>query len=265
MRLMSIASGSSGNSSYIGSENTSILLDVGISAKKITEGINSLDINPKEIDAILITHEHIDHIRGLGVLLRKYNIPVYATYGTIDGILECGALGTFDYNLLKPVNNTDSFMIGDIRVDMCPISHDANDPVCYSFRSGGKKISVATDLGVYDDMIVDFISESDAMIVEANHDIRMLEAGPYPYPLKQRILSDKGHLCNEASGRLIREVLNDHLKFISLGHLSDKNNYADLAFATVKHELSDNSFFSDVREVGLCVAPRYDCGKIVEI
>ncbi len=265
MRFMSIASGSSGNCSYIGSDNTHLLLDLGISMKRIESGLSNAEISPRDLKAILITHEHIDHIKSLGVISRKYNIPIYATYGTIDGIMTTGSLGTYDYNLLKAVPNNGSFQIGDIRVNVHPVSHDANDPVCYSFEEGDKKISVATDMGIYDDMTLDFLSESNVMLIEANHDIRMLEAGPYPYPLKQRILGKRGHLCNEASGRMIRELLHENVLRIYLGHLSDKNNYPELAYETVKQAIMDNPYTNDIREFGLSVASRNECGEVVEI
>ncbi len=265
MKLMTIASGSSGNSTYIGTDKTSILLDVGISLRGIDKGLKNADLSVRDIDAIFITHEHIDHIKSLGVIARKHNIPIYATYGTIDGILTTRSMGDFDYNLLKPIKNNGSMIIGDITVNACPISHDANDPVCYNFLSNSKKVSVATDMGVYNNMIIDFLSESDAAVIETNHDIRMLEAGPYPYAVKKRIMGERGHLCNEDGAKLIRDILSDHIKYIALGHLSDKNNYADLAFETVKSELEDNPFSNDIRDFGLCVAPRYEAGELIEI
>ena len=265
MKLMTIASGSSGNSTYIGTDKTSILLDVGISLRGIDKGLKNADLSVRDMDAIFITHEHIDHIKSLGVISRKHNIPIYATYGTIDGILTTRSMGDFDYNLLKPIKNNGSMIIGDITVNACPISHDANDPVCYNFLSNSKKVSVATDMGVYNNMIIDFLSESDAAVIETNHDIRMLEAGPYPYSVKKRIMGERGHLCNEDGAKLIRDILSDHIKYIALGHLSDKNNYAELAFETVKNELEDNPFSNDVRDFGLCVAPRYETGELIEI
>lgn len=265
MRLMTIASGSSGNSCYIGTDNTTLLLDVGISMKAIQGGLSDIDLSLKDVDGILITHEHIDHIKSIGSISRKYNIPIYLTYGTIDGILQNKNIGSFDYNLFIPISDDASFMIGDILVKAHSISHDANDPVCYTFYSDNKKAAVATDLGIYDDLLIDFLSESDAMVIEANHDIRMLEAGAYPFYLKKRILGERGHLCNEASGKLIYELLNDHLKYISLGHLSDKNNFPELAFETVKQELTDNPFSDDVRDFGLNVAPRNSNGILMNI
>ena len=235
MRFMSIASGSSGNSYYVGTDKVSLLLDAGISMKRIDSGLGNLGLSLRDIDGVLITHEHIDHVKSLGSMARKYNIPIYATYGTIDGIMTVGSLGTFDYNLFKPLKNDCSFVLGDMNINVHPISHDASDPVCYSF------------------------------LIEANHDIRMLEVGPYPYPLKQRILGDKGHLCNEAAGKLIRELLHDKIKYIGLGHLSDKNNYPSLAYETVKQALADNVYTDDVRDFGLTVASRSECGEIIEL
>ena len=266
MKLMTIASGSSGNVSYVGNDNTTILVDVGITMKAVEAGLNQIDLTCRDVDAIVITHEHIDHVKSLGVISRKYNIPIYATYGTIDGLMAIKSLGVFDYNLFKPINNNTTFNVGNITVNAKSISHDTNDPVCYSFEENGNKIAIATDLGMYDDMMIDFLSECDAMVIEANHDIRMLEANPlYPYILKKRILGDRGHLCNEACGRLLRQVLNDHMKYVALGHLSDKNNYPELAYEAVKQELAGNSFSDDVRDFGLCVAPRSGNGNLIEL
>ena len=264
MKLMTLASGSSGNCSYIGTDRTSLLLDVGISLKNIEFGLKESGISPHDMDGILITHEHSDHIKCLGIISRKYNIAIYATAGTIAAIKNIKSLGEFDHSLLIPIERKTTFDIGDITVDVHPISHDAADPVCYSFKNGNSKMSVATDLGVYTDELVDFLSDSDAMIIEANHDIRMLEVGPYPYQLKQRILGNKGHLCNEASGQLIKRLLNDHIRGVYLGHLSDKNNYPELAFESVRQELEGNPFSNDVRDFGLEVAPRYTASRIIE-
>jgi len=265
MKLMTLASGSSGNCTYIGTDRTSLLLDVGISLKNIEFGLSESGIDPHSIDGILITHEHSDHIKCLGIISRKYNIPIYATAGTISAIKNIKSLGEYDHSLFNHIDRDMSFEIGDIQINVNPISHDAADPVCYSFKNNKSKVSVATDLGIYDDKLIDFLIDSDAMVIEANHDIRMLEVGPYPYQLKQRILGDRGHLCNEASGQLIKKLLNDHMKAVFLGHLSDKNNYPELAFESVKQELKGNPFSEDVRDFGLEVAPRYTASAIVEV
>lgn len=265
MRFMTIASGSSGNCTYIGTEKTNILLDVGVSMKNIDIALSDIGMSLSDLDAIFITHEHIDHIKGLGVVLRKYHIPVYATGGTVRGISECKSLREFDFSLLKSIRNDQSVTIGDLTVNAKSISHDAYDPVCYTFVSEGKKLSYATDLGYYDEDIISFLMDADALIIEANHDIRMLEVGPYPYILKQRILGDKGHICNEASAELVSRLLNEHVKHISLAHLSDKNNYPDLALETVRQAIHENPLSNCEKDFGLCVAPRYVAGQLVEL
>ena len=265
MRFMTIASGSSGNCTYIGTEKTNILLDVGVSMKNIDIALSDIGMSLSDLDAIFITHEHSDHIKGLGVVLRKYHIPVYATGGTVRGISECKSLREFDFSLLKSIRNDQSVTLGDLTVNAKSISHDAYDPVCYTFVSEGKKLSYATDLGYYDEDIISFLMDADALIIEANHDIRMLEVGPYPYILKQRILGDKGHICNEASGELVSRLLNEHVKHISLAHLSDKNNYPDLALETVRQAIHENPLSNGEKDFGLCVAPRYVAGQLVEL
>ena len=215
MRMMPIASGSSGNCIYIGSDDTHILIDAGISRKKIEEGLNSIDVSLKDIDAVFVTHEHIDHIKGLGVMSRKDGIPIYSTDGTINGIKAATSLGNIDSD--------------------------------------------------YDDYIIDNLENSDMMLVEANHDINMLQIGSYPYYLKQRILGNKGHLSNDSSARLINSLLNDNIKGIYLGHLSKENNYDKLAYETVKLEidLSDNEYKSKAFHIE--VAKRSEPSTLLEI
>lgn len=264
MRLCSLYSGSSGNSIYVGTDSTHILIDVGVSARKITAGLNSIDLKPEDIDAILITHEHSDHIQGLGVFLRKYGIPVYGTDKTLEAVCRYKGLGNVDYSLFHGISPEQIFSISDVEVKPISIWHDAADPVCYTLSHQNKKISIATDLGDYDEHIVNELSGADAMLIEANHDVRMLEVGPYPYPLKQRILSRDGHLSNERGGQLIKSLLNDHIRGIFLGHLSKENNYPELAFEAVKAELAGNRFSDDYRDFNLAVASREHCSKLVE-
>lgn len=261
MELFSIASGSSGNCIMVGSDNTKVLVDVGISMKRIKEGLLSVDLSFDDINGIVITHEHADHIKGLGVIARKHGLPMYATRRTIEAIRRDRTLGDYDDSLFYSIRPDEPFDIGDIEVEANRIWHDAADPVCYTFKCQGKKASVATDMGDYDDYIVEKLSDSDIMLIESNHDIRMLEAGPYPYYLKRRILSDHGHLSNERSGSLILRLLNSHIKGIALGHLSHENNYPDLAFETVKNILLDNEFTNDIRDFNLQVARR-DCPSV---
>lgn len=264
MRFCSLYSGSSGNSIYVGTDHTHILVDVGVSAKKIAEGLHSIDLKPEDIDAVLITHEHTDHIQGLGVFLRKYSIPVYATDKTLEAVSRYKGLGAVDYSLFHGISPEETFFVSDVEIKPISIWHDAVDPVCYTLSSKGKKISIATDLGDYDEHIVESLKGADAMLIEANHDIRMLEVGPYPYPLKQRILGRRGHLSNERGGQLVKSLLNDHIKGIYLGHLSKENNYPELAFETVKAELAGNEFSSDYRDFNLSVASRDKSSVAIE-
>lgn len=262
---MSIASGSKGNSIYIGSDKTSLLVDVGISKKRIKDGLDKAGVDFKNIDGILITHEHSDHISSLGIVSRSYNIPIYATSETCDILKKKHELGDFDKELFRCIEPDSSFTIGDIKVEAHSVCHDGVDPVCYSFFQNNKKISIATDLGCYDDYLIEGLKDSDALLLEANHDIRMLQVGPYPYSTKQRILGKRGHLSNESSGKLLMSVLNSHIKAVLLGHLSAENNLPELAYETVKSELIDNPYTKDVRDFNLQVVGQTGCSELIYI
>ena len=265
MRIAPIASGSSGNCIYIGDDNTHILIDVGISARNVEEGLHKLDLSLEDIDAILITHEHSDHIKGLGVLERKKEIPIYATQGTIEGIYSSKSLGSFNYDTLKSLRDLSSFSVKDFIFTPHPVSHDANEPVCFSFTCNSKNAAVVTDLGCYNDELLNSMGKLDFIFAEANHDVRMLQLGPYSYPLKQRILSDNGHLSNEASGRFISRLLNDDINSIMIGHLSDKNNLPDLAYEAVKLEITMSDTKYDGLDFPIYVAKRNELSKIIEV
>ncbi|HIR75841.1 MAG TPA: MBL fold metallo-hydrolase [Candidatus Choladousia intestinipullorum] len=244
MDFCSIASGSSGNCIFVGTEHTGILIDAGISGKRVVAGLHAIDRKPEELDAILITHEHSDHIKGLGVLARKYGIPIYSTAGTKQALLGQRSLGQIDADLLREIRADERFCIRDICIEPFRVSHDAADPVAYRLCHGEKSVAVATDLGFYDDYIISHLKDLDAVLIESNHDINMLQVGTYPYYLKQRILGKRGHLSNENAGRLLGEILNDKMKAVMLGHLSRENNYEALAIATVCSEITmgDNPF-----------------------
>ncbi len=233
MKICSLASGSSGNCIYVGTDNTHVLIDAGISCKRMKAGLESIGVDPCCIDGILITHEHSDHIRGLGVVSRRYSMPIYTTGKTRSIILSSGTTGIIDENLFREITPDADFIIGDLVIHPFNTPHDAVEPVCYTFTGEGKKISVATDLGCYDEYIAGKISNSDILFIEANHDVEMLKNGSYPFYLKKRILGDAGHLSNEMSGKLISEVMHDELKYVILGHLSKENNRPDVAHASV--------------------------------
>ncbi len=190
MRMVSIASGSSGNCIYIGSDKTHILVDAGISNKRIQQGLNDIGLKGGDVDGILITHEHSDHIKGLGVLARKYQVPIYATRETLDEIRSKSSLGGYDRELLRPVCPDVDFVVGDLTIKPFSIDHDAADPVAYRVQwgaDGGGGHGHGPFRSVHNPAIWEGL---DAILLESNHDVRMLETGPYPYYLKRRILGD---------------------------------------------------------------------------
>ena len=209
MRICSIASGSSGNCIYVGSDATHLLVDVGISGKRTEAGLKELDLSMRDIDGVFITHEHADHVAGLGVLGRKYNMPVYATKGTIEAIKSNSSLGEIPEELFIPVSADEKIIIKDLVCNPMRISHDAAEPVAYRISHGKKKVGIITDLGTYNDYTVESLKGMDALLLEANHDVNMLQVGPYPYYLKKRILGERGHLSNEMAGQLLCSLLHD--------------------------------------------------------
>ncbi len=265
MRLCSIASGSSGNCIYVGSDCAHVLVDIGISGKKMEAGLNSLELTGRDMDAVLITHEHSDHIKGLGVIARKYGIPIYATGGTVDAILRSGSLGKVPEGIFREIREDEPFRIKDMTVNPFTIPHDAAHPVGYRLECGNQSVGIATDLGKYNEYIIENLQNLDALLLEANHDIRMLQVGKYPYYLKQRILGDRGHLSNENAGRLLCRLLHDNLKAVFLGHLSKENNYEELAYETVCSEvtLGDNPYKS--RDFRIQVAKRDVVSEVITI
>ncbi len=265
MEMFSIASGSSGNCICAGNDDTHVMIDAGISGKKIEAGMNTYDLTTRDMAGILVTHEHIDHVSGLGVIMRRYGLPVYSTEGTIKAILKDGRIGKVDESLFHPINADETFDIGSLAVKPIHISHDAADPVAYIIKdkNHGKKVGVITDLGKFDDYIVSNIMDLSAVLLEANHDVNMLEVGPYPYQLKRRILSDYGHLSNNLSGQLLGKILNDHMEHVFLGHLSAENNYGRLALDTVRDEVTDGDNPYKGKDFNITVASRHEVSERV--
>ena len=270
MRITSLASGSSGNCVYVGTDTTHLLVDVGISCKRVLSGIDQLDLSIGDIDGILITHEHADHIGGLGIISRRYGIPIYTTAKTKQAILNTRSVGPIDEDLFIDVTADNKLSIKDIIVNPMKISHDAVDPVAYRFQHGNSRVSVVTDLGKYTDYTVESLKNMDVLFLEANHDVNMLQVGPYPYYLKQRILGDRGHLSNESAGSLLFRLLNENLKAVFLGHLSKENNMPELAYESVRCEvniLQDNNDYKGIKmsDIPMYVAKRDSLSQIVEI
>ena len=265
MRLKALASGSNGNCIYIDNEDTRILIDAGISCRRIREGVSALGTEAKDLNGVLITHEHSDHIQGLKILAKTCHVPIYGTYETLDYIREHDVNDEIPMELYHPVHPGNRFSIGSL--DVLPIStfHDAVNPVCYRVENGKNAVAVVTDTGSFSESMVDSLEGLDGLLLEANHDIRMLEAGSYPYVLKRRILSDYGHLSNERSGELLCRLLNSNMKFCLLGHLSEENNYPDLALMSVKNEvdLSDVPYSS--ADIVIDAATRYEPSALYEL
>ena len=262
MIFCSLYSGSSGNSIFVSSGKTNILIDAGLPGKRIDEALKSIDKNPSSIDGIFITHEHSDHIKGVGILSRKYDIPIYANDKTWSAMES--SLGKIKEHNIKIMDRRSVVHIGDLDVKSFVTPHDAIAPVGYTITNKNKKVSIATDFGVFTREIYDNIKESDVILLESNHDVNMLKYGPYPYPLKCRILSEIGHLSNEDSGRLLCRIFGKKLKYAFLSHLSKENNYPALAYEAVKCQIWEDTGIKEL-PFKLAVAKRDEPSELVTL
>ena len=258
-----VASGSSGNCVYFGTENTKILIDAGLSGKKIQDGLAEIGVSGSDIDCVFVTHEHIDHVAGIGVLSRRFDIPVFATEGT----WKCmpSSVGKIKDENKRIIEHNKQCVIHDLCVIPYSIPHDAAEPVGYNILTEKFKVSVATDIGHVTEEIMENIKDCDLLLLESNHDIDMLKEGDYPYYLKRRILGEKGHLSNETAGKLLAWVIcqNSKLKNVFLGHLSKENNTPKVAYDTVKRILSDYNIEAG-RDFNLFLAQRYGVGRLIK-
>ena len=258
LKFYNLYSGSSGNCSYIESDNTKILVDCGASCKKTEEALNLLDLSLSDIDAILITHEHSDHIQGLTTTSKKFHIPIYANQTTLDAIkLD---LSTTTLNAFK---NNQNFEINDLKIHPFDIPHDAADPCGFTFKTKKEKIGIATDIGHMTNKIIKKLEGSNFLLLEANYEPDMLRYSKYPYMLKQRILGPNGHLSNDDSGLTIASLIKSDVNNIMLGHLSKENNFPELAYQTVMNNLISQN--SDISNLKLTVADRDKPNDIIEI
>lgn len=250
--FVSLISGSSGNATFISDGNTNLLIDCGMSGAKLKEALAAIDVMPENINALLVTHEHIDHTKGAGVISRRYNIPVYATKGTHES-MDAGKIA--DENI-KIISEDNEFEIGSIGVTPFAIPHDAKQPVGFTFGCSDGKYALATDIGIVNDYILEHIKGSRSVLLESNHDIEMLRAGSYPFPLKQRILGNLGHLSNELAAKTALYLTQNGTEHIMLGHLSMENNRPEIAMLETYNILT----MSDVKvgdDVTVQVADRY--------
>ena len=264
VRFCSLASGSDGNSFYVATDNTHILIDAGLSGKQIEKNLAAVNVQPTQIDAIFITHEHSDHIKGAGVMSRRYNIPLYATGGTWDFIENSDSIGKVDMRNRRYVYPEEKCIINDMRIHPFEIPHDASEPVAYSIYACGHKISLATDMGHITSTIKENLLDSSAMLLESNHDIELLKNGSYPEYLKRRVLGKNGHLSNHLAGELLSELMSERLKYVFLGHLSHENNCPTLAYDTVKDILKSNKILLE-NSFAMCIANRSIASELVEL
>ena len=253
LQFCPLFSGSSGNALYVGTDKTKILIDAGLSGAKITTELGKIGVSPAELSAILVTHEHADHISGVGVLSRRYRLPVYASLGTWAAM--SGKLGAIDAACRISFEAGMDFSIGDLDVRSFSTPHDAADPVGYALSAAGAKVAVATDIGAVREGWLRAVEGADVLLLEANHDVDTLKASRYPYELKRRILSSRGHLSNDEAGQAAVELAKRGVRVIVLGHLSGENNFPELASASVACVLEEAGL-KPGRDVLLSVARR---------
>lgn len=258
----SLYSGSSGNSLLVETENTKILVDVGVSSKKIENALSNLDINPSSINGILITHEHSDHVQGLGTFAKKYDLPIFANQKTLDSMPK--QIEKISQNNIKKFIIEEKFEIGDMQIKPFSIPHDAANPCGFSIFKDNKKISIATDIGHMTNGILKNLEDSIFVLLESNYDPEVLKFSRYPYQLKSRISGPNGHLSNELAGKTINHLLNSGLQQAILGHLSKESNFPELAYKTVLDEIISSNNYSE-SNFKLSVASRDIPGNICSL
>jgi len=259
MMFCSLFSGSSGNSIFLKYKDTRILIDCGVSGKRIAASLAELTIDACKLSAIIVTHEHNDHINSVGIMSRRYNLPIYANCGTWEGMQA--NIGKVKEKSVKDFTTGGKFEIGDIVIEPFPLPHDAAEPVGYNFYLGDKKLTLATDMGHVSDAIRNSIKGCHTILIESNHDVEMLKNGNYPIYLKKRILGEKGHLSNDVSGELsLWLAQNGTINFL-LGHLSKENNTPEVAFDTVQSAFCSGGV-KVMHDVTLNVAGRESSSRI---
>jgi phosphoribosyl 1,2-cyclic phosphodiesterase len=245
IRFTILSSGSTGNATVVRNDDSAVLIDAGLSAKRIDQLLKECESSASELEAIVVTHEHADHIKGLGAVARKYDLPVYAnekTWAELDK-----QIGEIAEDKRRVMQTGEMIDFGTLKVESFGISHDASEPVGYCFYDGEQKLSVATDLGYMSSRVKEKISDSDVLVLESNHDVEMLRMGKYPWNIKRRILSDLGHLSNEAAGEALLDVMSGRTKRAYLAHLSRDHNLMDLARLTVNNIVEDRLDAGDHR------------------
>jgi phosphoribosyl 1,2-cyclic phosphodiesterase len=237
VRISVLASSSSGNCTFISTSRTNILLDAGINLTQIIKRLNSIGESLDRIDAVVISHEHIDHVNGLSALLNKKKIPVYITKETYEAIAPC-----LSCDRLEWIESGQSFSINGLSICGFSIPHDAVNPLGFCLEADGIRIGHVTDLGYLTELAIQRLKDCDVLVLESNHDLEMLKVGPYPWPLKQRIMSSQGHLSNEVVGRFLNVEFDGKAQHIVLAHLSESNNHPDIARMVAAQSLEPRGF-----------------------
>ncbi|HDR7663494.1 MBL fold metallo-hydrolase [Bacillus wiedmannii] len=235
-----LASGSTGNMLYVGTDEKKLLVDAGLSGKATEALFKQAELNINDVSGILVTHEHSDHIKGLGVLARKYDLPVYANEKTWNAMEHLIGNIPTEQKFIFSVGDVKTF--GDIEVESFGVSHDAAEPMFYAFHNNNRKLALITDTGYVSDRMKGVIKGANAFVFESNHDVEMLRMGRYPWSIKRRILSDVGHVCNEDAALAMADVITDETKHIYLAHLSLDNNMKELARMSVSQVLEEKGF-----------------------
>ncbi len=261
LKFCSLYSGSTGNSLFAQNNNTKILIDAGVSAKKIIEGLDSIDVSPNEIDAILITHEHSDHVQSVGTFSKKFDIPVYANSKTWSKIPK--EVQKIDKKNIHTFNSSQDFVIGDLVIHPFRTPHDAIESCGFNISDGNTKISIATDLGHVTPEIKNCLMGSKLALLESNYEPEVLRICSYPTLLKSRIAGPNGHLSNNMAGQLISDLIESGLATVILGHLSKESNFPEMAYETVLSELESRKFKRG--SIDLSVASRFEPSKLIEI
>ena len=261
LKFCSLYSGSTGNSLFAQNNNTKILIDSGVSGKKIVEALDSINVNPNEIDAILITHEHSDHVQSVGTFSKKFNIPVYANSKTWSKIpKEAEKISNENIFTFKM---SEDFVVGDLVIHPFRTPHDAIESCGFNISDGNFKISIATDLGHVTPEIKSCLKGSKFALLESNYEPEVLRICSYPSLLKSRIAGPNGHLSNNMAGQLISDLIESGLATVMLGHLSKESNFPEMAYETVLSELEKKKFKRDT--IDLSVASRFEPSKLIEI
>ncbi len=261
LRFQSFGSGSSGNCYYVGNASCGILIDAGLSVRTIRKNLRNIGLDFENIWGVFVTHDHADHIKAVGPLGEKHRIPVYSTRQVHEGIQRSYSVTEKLYTSRKYLEKGQSIQLGEFKITSFAVSHDASDNVGYTIEYKEKRFTFATDLGYISEEVAEHLKQADYMVLEANYDLQMLDRGPYPVHLKNRIIADTGHLSNDQAGQFLANNYNEKLCNIFLCHLSRENNLPELAYTTVQNYLEENNIIVG-RDVQLTTLDRLNPSEL---